>query len=108
RMELNAMERPGTVPDAHDLVFVSPGADDKIGIVESLPADHQAMIARGLEGIGQPCKDALAVVMNPGGLAVHDTIIADDFAAKDVSDALMPQTDAQNWDRCRKAFDDLV
>src|SRR5262249_32619275 len=34
RMELNAVQRPGAVPHAHDLAFLSPGANDEVRIAE--------------------------------------------------------------------------
>src|SRR5947207_900383 len=107
-MKLNAVERPSAVADSHDLIFVRPGADDKIGIFESLTANHQAVIACRLKRVGQPFEDALAVMMNPRSLAVHNSIIADNFAAENMADALMPQTDSQNWYRQCKPLDDLV
>src|SRR6266852_4801525 len=34
RMKLHAVQRPGSMPNAHDLAFLGPGADDEIGMVE--------------------------------------------------------------------------
>src|SRR5216684_7525900 len=94
RVELHSVERPGAMADAHDFVFVGPGGDHKIGVRERLAANHQTVIARGLEGIGKPLKYPLAVVMNPGSLAVHHPVIADHLASEHMADALVSQAHA--------------
>ena len=73
------MERPGAVPDPHDLIFIRPGADDKIGVFERFTTDDETVIARGLERIGQPFEDTLAVMMNPRSLAVHEWAKQNDY-----------------------------
>ena len=95
-MELDAVQRPGAMPHAHDFAFVGPGADDEIGIVERLAADNEAVIARRLERIGQAAKNTLVIVMNGRSLAVHDAFVAHHFAAENVADALMSQANAED------------
>src|SRR5438128_8706789 len=107
-MELDPVERPGAMSDSHDFTLVGPGADDEVGMMESFAADHQAVVAGGLEWIGKPLEDSLAVVVNPRGLAVHDAVIADDLATEHVPDALMTQTDTQNGNRGSEPLDHLV
>src|SRR5690349_6477548 len=95
-VELHAVQRPGAVPDAHDLALLRPGADDEIGVVERLAADDQRVVARRLKRVGQPAENALAVVEDRRRLAVHDADVADHFTPENVADALMAQTDSQH------------
>ena len=53
-MKLHAVQRPGLVPYAHDLVFLGPGADDKIGIMKCLAADDEAVIRVASKGLERP------------------------------------------------------
>src|SRR5205823_4367823 len=70
-MILDALERVGRVADAHDLVLVGLGHDDEI-IGEGAWPDDQAVVAGRLERVRQAPVDALAVVVDHRGLAVHD------------------------------------
>src|SRR5687768_16076812 len=94
-MELNAMKRPGPVADAHDFAFVGPCSNREIGVVKGVAANYQTVVACRLERIGQALKNALAVVVNERSLAVHDAVVAHDFAAEDITDALMAETYTQ-------------
>src|SRR5947209_5071227 len=49
RVELDAMQRPSPVSDAHDLAFRRPGAYLEVRILERLTLDDQAVVARRLE-----------------------------------------------------------
>ena len=60
--------------------------------------DDQAMVAGRLERVGQAPVDALAVVVDQRGLAVHDPVGADDLRAEGVADALVAEADAQQRD----------
>src|SRR4030042_2430459 len=53
------------------------------------------MVATSREGVGQVFIDGLAVVVDDGGLAVHGDFCPAHDAAVYVSDALMPQADAE-------------
>src|SRR5947209_6902728 len=96
RVELDAVERPGAMADPHDFVFVGPGRDDEIGVLEGFPPDDQAVIAGRLEGIGKTPENPLAIVMDRRSLTMHDPIIANDFAAKYVAATLVPEANAQD------------
>src|SRR5665213_1172689 len=92
----------------HDLVFIGPGAHDEIGIVERFAFDDEAVIARGLEWIGHTAEHALAVVMNGRSLAVHHSRVTHHLAAKNVADALVAETDAQDRRRRGEAFQHFI
>jgi hypothetical protein len=66
------------------------------------------VVASGLERVGQAAEDALLIVMDKRGLAVHDAVVAHHFAAEDVTDTLMAQAHAQNRRRRRETADDVV
>ncbi len=108
RVELDAVQRPDAVTHPHDLALVRPGADLEIGVVERLALDDEAVVARRLERVGQAAEDALTVVVDRRGLAVHDADVAHHLAAEDVADALVAETDAQDRRRGGEAFQHLV
>src|SRR6185312_6804358 len=56
------------------------------------------MIARGLERVGQPPEDPLAVVEDLRRLAVHHARRPHHLAAKGLPDRLVPEADAQDGD----------
>lgn len=56
------------------------------------------MVAGGGERIFKASIDGLFIVVDEGGLAVHKTGSADNFAAEGVGDGLMAKTDAQDRD----------
>ena len=67
--------------------------------------DDQRVIARSLEGIGQPAENPDAAVMDHGGLAVHDAPGAHDATAEHLADTLMPQADAEDGHDTGKMLD---
>ena len=93
-VELDAFDRKPLVSHAHDLALVGPGDDFQV-LRQCTRLNHQAVIAGGFERVGQPAIDAAAVVMNPRGLAMHDSVGPDDVRAEAVPDALVAQADAQ-------------
>ncbi len=56
------------------------------------------MVPRGDEGVGEPGEDALAVVMDLRGLAVHQMRGRHDAAAVGLADALVPEADTEERD----------
>ena len=48
------------------------------------------------KGFGQPVEEALPVVMDLRGLAVHEVGRSDDVAPEDLADALVAEADAQD------------
>src|ERR1017187_9656872 len=87
-VELDAVEGPGFVPHAHDLIFSRPRGDFEIGR-EGAGADDERVVAGGLEGVGEAGEDALAIVVDGRGFAVHESPVAFDGAAVGEADALV-------------------
>src|SRR5690348_5062015 len=102
------MERPGFMADAHDLPLIRPGADDEIGILESLALNDEAVITRRLERIRHTLENALVVMVDQRRFAMHDTDVAHHLAAEGLADALMPQTDAQDRRCLGEPFEHFV
>src|SRR5262245_57853979 len=108
RMELDAVQRPLPVPNAHDLSLLGPGGDLEVRVVECVLLDHEAMVARRFERAREPGEHALTVVVDRRHLAVHDPPIADHFAPERVADALVSEADAEDWRRRREPLQHLV
>ena len=95
RVELHAVDRPGPVLHAHDLAVVGPGGDLQV-VRQAVALHRQAVVAGGGEGVRQAGEDALAVVVDRAGLAVHQGLGADHLAAKGLADGLVAQADAED------------
>ena len=73
----------------------SPGGDLELG-GETLLEHHQRVVARGIEVLLEIREDAAAIVMDPGGLAVHLLARARDGAPERLADGLVSETDAED------------
>src|ERR1051325_348185 len=89
-MELHNMNRILLVPNAHDLSFIGLGGDLK-KCWQSIPFNHQRMIASGQERVRKPGKKLLSIGPSRRGLAVHHPVIHHYVGAEGVADALMPK-----------------
>src|SRR5262245_26453455 len=107
-MELNAVKRPRFVPHAHDFVFIGPRRNYEIRMFPRIALNHQTMVASRLRWVRKPAKDALVVVINTRGLSVHDAVVADDMAAKYMSEGRMSQANAQDRNARRNPANNLV
>src|SRR5690349_14671272 len=98
-MKLHAVNRKPAMSDAHHLArlagVIGPRTDFKI-IVHLVRPDDEAVIPRGDEGIREPCKDPLRIVVDLRDLAMHRAVGAVDLPAVHFPDALMTQANAQN------------
>src|SRR5437660_12925279 len=56
------------------------------------------MTAGRLKWVGEVMKDGLAVMVNHGGLPVHQAFGMNDFASERHGKGLMPETDSQDRD----------
>jgi hypothetical protein len=65
------------------------------------------MVAGGFERIGNIPKERIAVVLDGRGLAVHQAGCPDNFAAKDLTDALVTEADTQDRNARPKLADDI-
>ena len=79
---------------------IGPGTDDEIGR-QRIRANDQAVIPRRRRAaMVKPAKDALAIVMDAVGLAVHQPLGPHDDAAGRLADRLMAQAHAQDAAAC--------
>jgi len=92
--------------------FIAPGADcpcAPIGLRacgDGVFEDDEGVVARRDEGIGEPGEEALVVVVDGAGLAVHGDGVAGDGHAIGICHALMAQADAEDGDAAGEAGDD--
>lgn len=107
-MELHAEKGKTFVADTHyfpgSVRGSAPGVDDKF-ITERVGLDHKAVISRGRERIGQVAEQVLIIVMDLVGLAVHQPAATDDLGAECLTDGLVPQAHAQEWNLAGKTLD---
>ena len=94
------MHRVLLVHQSHDFPFLGPCSDFQ-AIRQRFAFDDERMIARRLEGIGHIGENALPLVMDRRGLAVHEPVGTHDITAVDLPDRLMPEANAEN--RCARA-----
>ena len=104
---LNAFEWISLVTHTHDFVLIGPGHDFEIAR-ECAGLDHQAVISGCLEGICDSTIDAAAVVVDPGGLAVHDPAGPHNLGSQRVPDALMAEADAEQGGRGGESRHDVI
>jgi hypothetical protein len=65
------------------------------------------MVARGLKGIREPCKDGLVVVMDHRGLAVHEVQCANHISTEGLADRLVAEADAEDRHPAGEVLDHL-
>ena len=83
------------VPSAASAVIVE-------AVRQTLPIDDERVVAGRLQRVGQAGEDALAVVADPRGLAVHELGRGDDAPAVDVADGLVAQADPEHRQPLRR------
>src|SRR5262249_61150566 len=69
-MELNAVDGEAAVREPHDEAAVGLGGHAEL-VRQACALDHQRMVARGLERPVDAAKDAVALVLDLGELAMH-------------------------------------
>ena len=94
-MKLHALDVELAVAQAHDLALGGPRADLEARR-ERRALDDERVVARRLEGAGEPREEAAAVVQDGRGLAVHQAPGADDAAAEGLPDGLVPEAHAED------------
>ena len=105
-MELNPVNRALNVAHAHDLAIGSP----RIGhehCGQAVRLNGQAVVTRCFKWRGQALENARAVMRDRTGLAMHDLFGRDHLAAKDLTDGLMTQANAQNGHVLRGLIDQV-
>jgi hypothetical protein len=99
-MELHAFDVECLMADAHDFIDIAflvlrPGGHFQ-AVGQGRLFDHQGMITGRGERVFEPLEHADVMVVNLGGLAVHDLLGMDDVAAEGVTDALMAKADTED------------
>ena len=98
RMKLHADHRQFLVPDGHNFTFavggIRPGGNDEVGTKRVGP-NNKAVITSRCQRVGKTSKDALAIVVNLVGLAMHQPFGPHDDSTRRLADGLMSQADSQ-------------
>ena len=97
RVELHALDGVLPMSDTHHLAGVRLGGDLQ-AVRHRLALDDQRVVATRLERAGQAGEDPLAVVVDHGGLAVHQPAGAHHLAPERFADGLVAQAHAQDRD----------
>ncbi|MDB6122406.1 MAG: hypothetical protein JWQ71_1399 [Pedosphaera sp.] len=106
-MKLHAPDGILLVTDAHDFAFVSLGGDFE-AIGDGVALDDEGVITGRGKRVRHVLEEIFAVVLNGRRFAVHHAIVHDDFSAESMTDALMAEADAEEWQLGAEGADDLV
>src|SRR5690348_1636129 len=106
RMKLHAVDRHLPMGEPHHQTVVGFGGHFKLAR-QRLALDHQRMIARGFEWRVDAAKDAAAIVLDFGKLAVHRHRCAHDLAAESLADRLVAEANAEDRDARRRGGDQV-
>ena len=94
-VELNTKNRARCVPDRHDFTVFGKRICDQ-GFRELVRLDRQGVIAHHIVCRWQPLEERPPFVANFIDLSVPNFLSGDDFTALCGTDALMPETNAEN------------
>src|SRR5258708_6766934 len=106
-MKLDAVNRPGAVPQPHDGAIFTRARGHLQVAGETVVSDHQRVVPRREKGRGQTAEDATAVMLDGRRLAVHRHRRTNDRAATDGTKRLMTKADTEDR-RCRAELADHV
>ena len=95
-MELHAVNWKFTVLQAHNFSGISLGRDlERLG--QGIAFRDERMVTRCFQWFGEVFENAAIAMMYLRCFAVHDFISPNNVAAKNLRDALMTETNAENW-----------
>ena len=106
-MKLHPVDRKIPMAQSHDLALGRLGGDLET-IRQGVAFHDETVIAGCFKRRGDPLKKILPVVQHRRGFPVHESVGAHDVAAEDFTDALMPETHPEEWDRRAEGADDLT
>lgn len=104
-MELNSPDREILVAYGHYFPFRRLGRDFQ-AVGQYFFLEDEGMISRCFERIWKGCEEFVLVMVNWGGLAVHEIFRPYDLAAEMLADALMAKAHAEQGLFARKSLDD--
>ena len=104
-MELNSPHREVHVAYGHYFPFRSLSRDFQ-AVRQNFFLEDEGMISRCFERIWKAREKFALVMVNRGGLAVHETFRPDDLATEMLADALMAKAHAEQGLFARKGLDD--
>src|SRR5215472_11828066 len=103
-MELHAFHCRFAMPHSHDLTIVALRGDlEARGQARAL--NDERVVASGRERILESAEYARAVVLHRGQLAVHHTPRPDDPSPEGLTDRLVTEADAEDWNFTCEALD---
>lgn len=105
---MHAFGGGGLASNAHQFILVDGPCRLLKIIVQALRLDDQAVVSRCGEWVIQAREDRLAVMMNLAGLAVHQSVGADDLGAESLAYTLMAEADAKDRDLTVKVTDEIA
>jgi hypothetical protein len=101
-MKLHAFDLLLAVSEPHDHTVARLGGDLQAGR-QALAFNHQRMITAGFEDRVHVAKDRLPIMNNFRGFAMHDRGGAHHASAEGLTDSLVTQADAEDWNASGKA-----
>jgi hypothetical protein len=107
RVKLDSVDGERFVLQAHDFAFGCFGGDFK-DVGQGVAFDDERVVAGGFERRWEIFEDAFSGVENRRGFSVHEAVGADDFAAVDLADALVPEADAEDGEARAEGLDDVA
>ncbi len=93
-MKLNSFNRILAMAYAHDFIMIGPGAHRKT-VRQGFFFNDERMIARGIKGVREPLEQSFAVMKNSRCFSMHDALCPNHCCAENLTDALMPEANAQ-------------
>src|SRR6185295_5148230 len=107
RMELDTVDRPGAVPEPHDVRVLARPRRDLEFRRQTLFSDHERVISRSDERPRDAPEQSLAVVLDRRRLAVHRYARAHHVATEHRADRLVSKADAENRRRLPETADHI-
>jgi len=89
-VKLNAVDGQAFMGKTHDGAIFCGGGDVQ-AIGQAFALDHKGVVARGLKGGRKAGKDAGVLMLNGAHFAMHDFLGLNDFAAKGLTNGLVPK-----------------
>lgn len=106
RMELDAVDREGFVADPHNFTLVG-GGGNLNAVRCRILVEEEGVVTGRAEILGDISEQAFPVVGNGGEFSVHDSVGADNAPPEVLTNALVPQANAEEGKLFLEGFDDF-